>query len=157
MGNKRTYYNSNQRKLTVAMQGAVLKLLFPDSTVKLNKNISLTWTGNIQPSPLSDVYTVKIRYKLSNRPRVTVVTPELIARNGVRIPHLFPEKELCLFRYKYYEWNSRMSIAETIVPWASLWLMHYEIWLATGVWCGSKQEHPGGDKPKEPEQSAKDN
>lgn len=157
MGRKRTYFNSNQRTLTVAMQGAVLMGMFPNSSVKFNKNISLTWTGDIQPSPLSDVYTVKIRYKLSNRPRVTVVTPELIARNGERIPHLFPEKELCLFRYKYYEWNSRMYIAETIVPWASLWLMHYEIWLATGVWCGSKQEHPGGDKPKEPEQPAKDN
>jgi hypothetical protein len=43
-----------------------------------------------------------------------------------------------------------MSIADTIVPWVSMWLMHYEIWLATGVWCGSKEEHPGDDAPKKP-------
>lgn len=156
MGRKRTYYNSNQRILTVAMQGAVLKRLFPRSTVKFNKDISLTWTGDIQPSPLSEVYTVKIKYKLRKCPRVTVVTPELVARNGERIPHLFPGKELCLFRYKYYEWNFRMYVAETILPWSSLWLLHYEVWLATGIWCGSKQEHPGNGKPKEPEQPAED-
>ena len=41
-----------------------------------------------------------------------------------------------------------MLIADTIVPWVSMWLMHYEIWFATGVWCGSKQEHPGDDAEK---------
>ena len=29
-----------------------------------------------------------------------------------------------------------MNIAETIIPWASEWLLHYEIWLATGEWQG---------------------
>ena len=86
----------------------------------------------------------------------TVLTPELTARNGERIPHMFNGKELCLFRYKYYEWNSSMHLAETILPWTSLWLHHYEIWHATGVWCGSKQEHPENDKPKEPEQTLED-
>jgi hypothetical protein len=29
-----------------------------------------------------------------------------------------------------------MSIADTIVPWTSEWLMYYEIWLATSDWYG---------------------
>ena len=42
-----------------------------------------------------------------------------------------------------------MFIADTIVPWACEWLLHYEIWLATGEWHGGG-EHPsagtaGGD------------
>jgi hypothetical protein len=38
-----------------------------------------------------------------------------------------------------------MSLAKAIVPWTSEWLLHYEIWLATGDWRGSGI-HPG--KPK---------
>ncbi|MDY0295864.1 MAG: hypothetical protein RB296_00975 [Acidobacteriota bacterium] len=29
-----------------------------------------------------------------------------------------------------------MIIAKTIVPWASEWLIFYELWLATGEWLG---------------------
>lgn len=43
-----------------------------------------------------------------------------------------------------------MSIADTIVPWTSLWLHHYEIWLATGIWCGKNEEHPEKDEDKHP-------
>ena len=32
-----------------------------------------------------------------------------------------------------------MLIADTIVAWTCEWLIHYEIWLATGEW------HGGGD------------
>jgi len=35
-----------------------------------------------------------------------------------------------------------MSLADTILPWASLWFFYYEIWLATGEWVGGG-EHPG--------------
>ncbi len=110
----------------------------------------------MQPSELSDFYTIKIKYRLRERPHVSVLAPELMPRKGERIPHLFPGKELCLFRYKYYEWNSRMHLADTILPWSSIWLLHYEIWHATGVWCGSKQEHPEDNMLKEPEQMTED-
>lgn len=137
--------------MPLGVQGGALKRLFPESHVAFNKSISLTWTGQLQPTPLSDTYTVKIRYRLKQRPVVTIVSPELKQRNGSRIPHVFSGNELCLFRYQYFEWDSTMSIAETIVPWTSLWLLHYEIWLATGTWCGSKQEHPDLGMPKKPE------
>ena len=38
-----------------------------------------------------------------------------------------------------------MLIADTIVPWTCEWLIHYEIWLATGEW------HGGGEEPNEGE------
>lgn len=34
------------------------------------------------------------------------------------------------------EWKPRMKLADTIVPWAAEWLLHYELWLATGEWGG---------------------
>lgn len=87
---------------------------------------------------------------------VTVIEPELIAPEGKRLPHVFSGNELCLFRYKYFEWDSSMIIATTILAWASLWLLYYEIWLATGAWCGSNQEHPGDDTLKEDERAAEE-
>ena len=35
-----------------------------------------------------------------------------------------------------------MWIADTILPWTSLWLYFYELWHATGQWLGGG-EHPG--------------
>ena len=151
MGRKKSYTSKSRPPITVALQALGLKHMFPESKTKLNKNVALSWTGQIQPSSLSQRYTVNIRYKLGERPRVTVVAPKLISRNGGKIPHLFPGEELCLFRYKYFEWNSSMSLAETIAPWTALWLLHYEVWLATGKWCGSNEEHPEDNRQKEPD------
>lgn len=150
MGPKTSYFQNTRKTIPVAIQGAGLKRIFPDSHISFKKN-TITWIGQLQPTHLSQNYTVRIMYKLKERPVVAVVSPELTRRNGCRIPHMFADNELCLFRYKYFEWDSTMSIAETIVPWTSLWLLHSEIWLATGVWCGSKQEHPEPQSQKQPE------
>ena len=48
------------------------------------------------------------------------------------------EIELCL--HMPYECNHTAMIADTIIPWTQEWLLHYEIWLATGEWCGGGQE-----------------
>jgi hypothetical protein len=132
------------------MQALRLKSAFPDSAIVLERNFGLQWLGKIQPTPLSATYTVKVKYRLNARPEVTIVDPVLISRNGSKLPHVFKGNHPCLFRFKYYEWNGRMSIADTIVPWVSMWLMHYEIWLVTGKWCGSREEHPGDSAPKKP-------
>jgi hypothetical protein len=60
-----------------------------------------------------------------------------------QIPHLYPGEYLCLYRPKYLEWTSQDYIAETIIPWASLWLYYFEIWHAIGEWLG------GGEHPQE--------
>jgi hypothetical protein len=135
--------------MTIAVQAANLKRVFPDSRVNLDRNVGLTWLGTLQPTPLGDTYTVKIKYRLDQRPQVTVLEPQLQPRNGERLPHVFKGQELCLFRFKYFEWGGTQTIADTIVPWASVWLLYYEIWRAAGVWCGSKEEHAGEGRPEE--------
>ena len=42
-----------------------------------------------------------------------------------------------------------MLIADTIVPWTCEWLVHYEIWFATGEWHGGGEgleEEQGNDR-----------
>ena len=38
------------------------------------------------------------------------------------------------------EWNADMLISESVVPWTSEWLLHYELWLATDEWLGGGHE-----------------
>ena len=147
MGKSSLYFS--KPSLTIAVQAAHLKRAFPDSQVSLGHNVSLTWIGHLQPTPLSDRYMVKIKYRLNDRPQVIVIEPQLQSRNGDPPPHVFKGNDLCLFRYAYLEWDGTKSVANTILPWASLWLFHYEIWRVTGIWCGSKAEHPNDDEEKD--------
>ena len=39
------------------------------------------------------------------------------------------------------------KFAETIVPWACLWLYYYEVWHATGEWLGGGL-HPSARRPR---------
>jgi hypothetical protein len=143
---KRRYFT--RQSLTNGIQALKLRSAFPDSKISLERNVGLRWVGQIHPTPLSETYTVAIKYRLEERPEVTVVDPVLVSRNGSRLPHVFKGNHPCLFRFKYREWDGTMPISDTIVPWVSTWLAHYEIWLATDVWCGSKEEHPGRDTAK---------
>jgi hypothetical protein len=70
---------------------------------------------------------------------VKIIDPCLERLEGERLPHVYENDELCL----YYpgEWSGKSHIADTIIPWISEWLLHYEIWLATGEWQGGG-EHP---------------
>jgi hypothetical protein len=146
MGSKKFFYK-NAKQLTIAMQAGHLRHSFPEAKLNLHKNNLLTWHGVITPTPLSQSYHVTIQYRLGERPDVTISDPPLKTNNGQKIPHVFSGNRLCLFRYKYYEWDSGMRIDNTIIPWTSLWLFFYEIWLATGTWCGGG-EHAGEDKQK---------
>lgn len=134
------------RKLSVAMQAAHLKKVFPDSEILLYRNSVLKWRGFLTPSPLSETYLVEIEYHLGKRPDVRILSPPLKKHGDQAIPHVFSQDKLCLFRFIYKEWNSSQKIAVTIIPWASLWLFFYEIWLATGEWHGGG-EHPIDNEP----------
>ncbi len=100
----------------------------------------LQWIGHLKPTPLSANYKVKVRYRPGNTPVVQVLDPKLKCDEEGRLPHVYPGDELCL----YYpgEWNGSEQIGDTIVPWISEWLYHYECWAATGTWLG------GGEHPK---------
>lgn len=59
---------------------------------------------------------------------------------------MYQQKTLCLFNPTKGDWNSRMRIDSTILPWATLWLYFYEVWHATGAWLGGG-DHPSAAQP----------
>ena len=135
-----------QPMVLVADQAFAMKKLFPDFRCRF-ANGSAIWTGDLQPNFLSDRYRVRVSYNPNKTPFVNVITPELIERGSEPIPHMYSKKRLCLFHPRKREWNHRMLIAETIIPWTSLWLFYYEIWQTTGEWLGGG-EHPNLGKLK---------
>jgi hypothetical protein len=121
------------RSLTMAQQATGLRSVFPDAEVAL-KPCCLRWTGRLQPSDLSRVYTARIDYRRGRYPSVRVLAPELQSTEGGFLPHTYDDGTLCL--HDAGQWNAAMLIVDTIVPWAAEWLLYYEIWLATGEWLG---------------------
>lgn len=131
----------SERPVSLAEQVYVMKRHFPNFHLRWKKNI-VTWIGIIQPAQLSNDYTIKITHQLHQAPDVYVLKPQLTnGREDQSIPHTYPGNRLCLYHPKKREWSQQMHIAETIVPWTSLWLFYYEIWRATGDWLGDG-EHP---------------
>ncbi len=129
--------------MTAQAQARHLRLRFPRAQCQVVAG-ELRWRGTLRPTPMSNQYVVRLRYR---RAAVDcwVVHPKLEQRNGEHPPHLYPSKDptdlLCLFLPRANEWDGSQAIATTIVPWASEWLFFYEAWLATGEWLGGG-EHP---------------
>jgi len=134
-----------QKDLTLGQQLFRMTAVCPQFKCFMKPNC-VTWVGSIQPTDMSSIYIVQIRYLLSLRPKVFVRDPPLCRRKETeKIPHLFPDNDLCLYQPRYGEWLATMFIADTIVPWAALWLYYYEVWHATGEWFGGG-EHPRARK-----------
>lgn len=134
------FFKARSAAAGIPLQVNRLRSRFPTSKISFGR-AHLEWIGQLQPTPLSQVYTIKIAYSVGSRPSVKVLSPELVSREGERLPHVFSGDRLCLFKEWYTEWSSSMLIADTIIPWSSMWLTYYEIWLLTGVWSGSKSAH----------------
>jgi hypothetical protein len=53
--------------------------------------------------------------------------------------------------HKLDEWHPSMLLVETIIPWTTEWLAHYELWKRTHQWYGdgdaSDAEPPSADPP----------
>lgn len=126
------------KQITPAVQGAALVARFPDSRLELRSS-ELIWTGHLTPTELSDSYEVRVRYRVGDNPKLFVLEPVLQKRDGKRCDHMYADNRPCL--YRRHDWDASMMLADTIVPWASEWLAHYEVWLATGDWTG-RGEHP---------------
>jgi len=127
--------------LSLEIQAFRMRALFPDFILRCETGC-YSWYGFVQPLGTSTRYRVRIRYILGQQPEVKVLDPKLEERgDGNRIPHVYPGNTLCLYRPRKQEWTERKYIAETLVPWTSLWLYYYEIWQATGEWMGGG-EHP---------------
>lgn len=124
--------------INIIVQAKKLESYFPESTITRSVN-KLVWKGSLQPTVLSDAYDIKLEYKVGFHPCVYVINKKLELREGeTKLPHVYNTEDqwLCLYYRKAQEWNNRLFIADTIIPWTSEWLFHYEHWLATGKWHG---------------------
>lgn len=122
-------------RLSLAAQAFALRRAFPDSRGRIVSGTKMVFDLHLQPTTASCRYAVRIEYTQGRQPRVRVRDPSLRTRPGCPdIPHTYSADTVCL--HLPHEWNSRMLIADTTVAWASEWLFHYELWLATGQWLG---------------------
>lgn len=110
------------------------------------RNGELLWQGRLQPEPAGREYLVNVVYGPTPFvPLAYVVDPDpnvLVAASalpGRKLPHVYNlhRDPLCLFTGFGLEWSPSDWIAKTTVPWTSLWLKFFEIWLGTNTWEGS--------------------
>lgn len=103
----------------------------------------------IAPSEFSRFYDCSMRLRRGfYSPQVFVHAPDLnILAGGRRVPHTYrhvgKETQLCLCLPDGADWDPRMPLSETYVPWTVEWLWHFEGWLATDVWSGGGKLHNG--------------
>jgi len=119
------------KKLNVAQQRLRMKSLHPQFELNELALSRAAWVGLVKPSPLSESYLIRISYEMYDRPRVFVLFPKLKRREDNQpIPHTYQGKELhlCLYYPRANEWHAGKYIADTILPWISLWLFYYEAW-----------------------------
>lgn len=140
MVNKK-YFKS--KPISIPLQKLNIIRDYKEVIVKINKKRGINIDISLQPTEFSPIYTLKVVYKsLNKHPKVFLLESELKTRDNEKIPHNYGYKNINGYRYLelclYYpgEWNSRMLISDTIIPWASEWLYFYEIWLLSGVWTG---------------------
>jgi hypothetical protein len=137
-------------------QSARLLEAYPGSFC-IARGLSLLWQGRLRPTAVSREYLVTI--KMDPRPGIPlcyVIEPglhRLVAESrlpGRKLPHVYylHGDPLCLFTASLGEWLPGDSIADTTVPWASIWLHYFEVWLATNTWEGSGDPYvPGKPRP----------
>lgn len=136
-------------------QAQQLRYYYPGCKLEVSRK-KLIWHYDLQPTAWSRNYTVKIKYHPNSK---GVMTPETyvsfpqhlpLAEGTSSLPHVYNtvSQQLCLYDWRYKEWNPTMSLATTIVPWASEWLYFYEVWVMTGVWFG-EGNHPKGEKERD--------
>ncbi len=134
-------YSFNNKDKTIVEQASRIRSVYRNFDVTFNRS-ELKATGEIQPTARSERYLVEIKYHLTKQPRIRVLKPVLIVNySGDKIPHTYSENILCLYQPKYNEFTGKKYISDTIIPWTSLWLYHYEVWHITNEWNGGG-EHP---------------
>lgn len=126
--------------LSLAKQATLLLGMHPGFRC-IRRGRRYVWRGSIQPTLASDVYTVRIEYEMKKSPAVFVESPTLVPRQGEeRVRHRYSDGRLCLYLPAAGEWRPHLPVANSIIPWTSLWLYHYEVWHATGKWLGGGHE-----------------
>ena len=143
-----------QPEIGIREQYLSLKQFCPGTVVITDNDKTVQWEGTLQPTPLSREYRVVIKYTLNHSPVCVIKEPDLsVLAKGRKIPHIYQNQtgirgtQLCLYlpvikkKNKVSEWQPTMFLANTILPWASMWLVYFEFWLASGEWDGGGVEH----------------
>ncbi len=138
-------------RIPLVKQGGFIKNTFPNGKLIKNRDRELLWEGDIIPSPNSATYTIKVHYTIANGVRVYVTNPKplVLAEGKNKLPHVYSHEnqQLCLYYPKGFEWSNSVLLVDTIFPWTSEWLLHYELWVITGEWHGGGK-HPNKNKEK---------
>jgi hypothetical protein len=123
---------------TLAQQLGPLTSLPVTTDARISRN-RLHWRGELQPTPLSVTYTVALAYRFGGAaPRVEVFDPPLREDGIEKLPHVLNGDALCLCFP--WQWDDGKLIARTIIPWASEWLLHFELWKIKKRWLGGGHE-----------------
>ena len=135
---------TKKHKIPLVVQAKKLRSYFPDSRFTIKNNI-LIWKGYLQPTEISLKYWIKVVYQREKHPDIYVLDPKplVLPQGKTKLKHVYDTKKqhLCIYYKDVQEWDEAKFIADTIIPWTSEWLLHYEIWVATGIWHGGGIEH----------------
>ncbi|MCG7545946.1 hypothetical protein MHM93_17330 [Pseudoalteromonas sp. MM17-2] len=130
---------------TLHQQLLSLKRRYPHGKGEVKQH-QLIWYCDLRLGDPYGTYRIKVTYKLNSAPSVFVISPNLYEiTSGETPPHIYTftqdKIKLCLFLPGSGEWNRNKFLSDTVVPWASLWLIYFNGWLATNEWYGGG-EHP---------------
>ena len=129
------------KDLPISFQKIALDTLYPDSKCTIDKRKNrLDWQGKIRPTYISRRYNIRIVCDFRKPIKVLLYGHNIKGLERDDFPHHYEKniekKEVSLCLYYRNEFNYTKLIAVTIIPWIKEWLLHYELWLATGVWNG---------------------
>lgn len=124
-----------------------MRLKHPQLKLHLKRQTAV-WKGEWCPSELSDTYLIRVTYAYRRRPIIAILGPALrLAEGKLKLPHTYADGQHDICVHEREEWNSKLLIADTIMPWISQWLRFYEYWAQTGSWEG-KGTHPEANSHK---------
>lgn len=124
------------KDIPIHFQHAALKTKIKECDLFLDKNY-LRVRGKLKPTSRSCWYSYEIKYWYREKIKIFIREPMIKTElDGKKAEHLYKDGSLCLFFPEAKEFDSKKLIVDYIVPWVSLWLFFYEIWLVTGKWQG---------------------
>jgi len=148
-----TVQKKKNKRISLIVQSGTLKSFFPNSKINRNKELSLKWRGILKPTPLSQEYLIELIYRRNKGVDIFVKEPKplLLYKDEKTLPHVYSteKQKLCLYFPNFKEWDVSQLYVDSLIPWTSEWLMHYEIWLSTGKWLGGGK-HPEKEEKDKP-------
>lgn len=127
------------QNFTPVQQAFIVCATYPGFSYRVTGRNQVSITGKLKPSALHGEYEVEISYTLGRFPKAKIISPKIIPK----APHTFDDDSICTFYPESFIWNRSMKLSETLVPWISDWIFHYEIWKVTGKWNGDADpRHP---------------